>query len=85
MALLLIQAFAGLAEPFRWEGARPSKGYEDRPVALVSLEDANACCQWLAETTGQAYRLPSKAETEYAPGDAWYKNRESKWMDDVGW
>ena len=38
----------------------------DHPVACVNWLDARAYVEWLAETTGQPYRLPSEAEWEYA-------------------
>ena len=41
-------------------------GRERRPVINVSWEDAVAYCAWLSEKTGEAYRLPSEAEWEYA-------------------
>jgi formylglycine-generating enzyme required for sulfatase activity len=36
------------------------------PVACVSWDDANAYAQWLAQKTGESYRLLSEAEFEYA-------------------
>jgi formylglycine-generating enzyme required for sulfatase activity len=41
-------------------------GRGNRPVINVSWEDASAYAAWLSETTGQAYRLPTEAEWEYA-------------------
>jgi formylglycine-generating enzyme required for sulfatase activity len=41
-------------------------GRGDRPVINVSLLDALAYAHWLAEETGQRYRLPAEAEWEYA-------------------
>ncbi len=40
--------------------------YPNHPVVNVSHEDARAYAQWLAERTGERYRLPTEAEGEYA-------------------
>lgn len=44
-------------------GARAA---DDLPVLHVSARDAQAYADWLAEVSGQRYRLPSEAEFEYA-------------------
>ncbi|MFH1922451.1 MAG: SUMF1/EgtB/PvdO family nonheme iron enzyme [Planctomycetota bacterium] len=39
---------------------------DEHPVINVSWNDAVAFCQWLSESSGQTYRLPTEAEWEYA-------------------
>ena len=41
-------------------------GRGDRPVIGVSWNDAQEYVAWLSNRTGQAYRLPSESEREYA-------------------
>jgi formylglycine-generating enzyme required for sulfatase activity len=57
---------AGHKPPESWEGRKPPQGREDHPIVNVNWHDAVAYCQWLAESTGKHYRLPSEAEWEKA-------------------
>jgi len=50
--------------PERWIGGQPPPGKEHHPVVYVSWHDAMAYCHWLAQETGQPYRLPNEAEWE---------------------
>jgi formylglycine-generating enzyme len=51
---------------YGWEGNNYPEGEGERPVVLVSWEDAVAFCQWLSGQTGKRYRLPTEAEWEKA-------------------
>jgi formylglycine-generating enzyme required for sulfatase activity len=44
-------------------------GFENHPVAFVTWYGASSYCEWLSQTTGKIYRLPSQAEWEYAAGN----------------
>lgn len=49
-----------------WSSDYLGERADDRqPVVHVSAQDAAAYAEWLAEQTGEAYRLPSEAEFEY--------------------
>lgn len=40
-------------------------GRADRPVMMVSFNDAQEYVRWISEKTGESYRLPSESEWEY--------------------
>lgn len=56
----------GYRVPKEWSGFRYAEGTDNHPVIGVSKQDAEAYCQWLNETLGSNYRLPTEAEWECA-------------------
>lgn len=66
------QAFAGgwvVEDGMDWQSAGEAtlaSASPDLPVTCVSWDDARAYVEWLANTTGRKYRLPSELEWEYA-------------------
>jgi formylglycine-generating enzyme required for sulfatase activity len=77
--LPFVQA-TGHRKPDHWAGGKPLGGKDDHPVVNVTWHDAVAYCQWLAEITGKAYRLPSEAEWEKAARGS--DGRIYPWGDD---
>lgn len=57
-------------------------GRANRPVVLISWDNANAYIAWLNTTTGKSYRLPSESEWEYAARAG--STTKYPWGDDVG-
>ncbi len=61
--LAFVQA-TGYEKPRHWNRGKLPHRREDHPVVWVTWHNAVAYCNWLAETTGKRYRLPSEAEWE---------------------
>ena len=57
-------------------------GRDRRPVILVTWRDAKDYTDWLSRLTGEAYRLPSEAEWEYAARAG--SSTRYPWGDEVG-
>ncbi len=56
----------GHAPPLHWENGRIPEGFEDHPVIFVNRYDVQAYLRWRREKEGRIYRLPTRAEYEYA-------------------
>lgn len=59
---------AGHRSPSGWINGKFPEGTEKFPVVNVSLNDANAFCEWLSEKYKMKVRLPTQAEWELAAG-----------------
>ncbi len=68
---------------------QPKQGQEKHPVMEVSWYGAQAYAQWLSESTGNPYRLPTEAEWEYAARGGSrsqnYRFAGSNDLDEVAW
>ncbi|MDT7836954.1 formylglycine-generating enzyme family protein [Aquabacterium sp. OR-4] len=63
----------------QWRDPGYAQG-EHHPVVCVSWHDAQAYLRWLSQRSGQAYRLASEAEWEYAARAGSHRSRP--WGDD---
>jgi formylglycine-generating enzyme required for sulfatase activity len=63
------------------DAAAPDAADAEQPAANVSWEDAAAYCRWLAERTGQPFRLPAEAEWERAVRGG-LEQKKYPWGDD---
>lgn len=75
--------FRELAAPYAWEGALPPAGRGNHPVVLVRYDDALSYCDWLSESLGRRFRLPTEAEWERAARGG-VEGRRYPWGDEVG-
>lgn len=55
----------GFCPDYSWHNPGFEQG-DDHPVVCVTWDDAVMFCKWLSQKEGNAYRLPTEAEWEYA-------------------
>lgn len=57
---------AGYPAPIHWEGGRIPAGQENWPVIFVNRDDVYAYMAWRSRAEKRDYRLPTRAEFEFA-------------------
>ncbi len=60
----------------------PKKGFEQCAVNTVPWEGAKAYCEWLADVSGWAFRLPTEAEWEFTARGV--EGRDTPWLGNIG-
>jgi formylglycine-generating enzyme required for sulfatase activity len=75
--------FKELAAPYVWHGGEPPAERGNHPVVLVKYEDATAYCQWLSDTLGRVFRVPTEAEWEKAARGG-LVGQQYPWGDEIG-
>lgn len=74
--------FRELAAPYVWRAGAPPRDRGQHPVTLVTIEDAQAYCAWLAKKTGLPVRLPTEAQWERAARGG-VDNQRYPWGDEI--
>lgn len=72
----------GYPAPLHWRDGMIPAGKESHPVIFVNRKDVKAYLDWLTETEGRIYRLPTSVEFEYAARGG-LENQTYPWGSDT--